>query len=273
MVVDHVEDHAEAGLVKSLDHLLELLDAGNRIVRICRERALYSIVVERLVTPIVLVVLKTGLVDCSEVGRRKELHICHSDLLEVVYTGCKAVRILCTLLCKSKILTLVAYSGSLMNREIPVLKLIDDDVGRLDLRTLVLRPSFWICLGPVDYSTAHSVHTHRFGGDTLCLLKPFTVLLHLECVERTLHIFLYNRFPEAVLGQLHIHDLECCFIGSRMVESQLSGLSVRSPHCKFCLVAQVDTLLKRSLRYDDSTIRCTRGHSSHCKSTHQKILK
>ena len=110
MVIDHVEDHAEACLVKSLDHLLELLDTGHRIVWISRERSLYSIVVKRLVTPVVLVVLKTGLVDCSEVSRRKELNVSHSDLLEVVDTGCKTVRVLCTLLSKCKILTLVGHT-------------------------------------------------------------------------------------------------------------------------------------------------------------------
>ena len=160
-----------------------------------------------------------------------------------------------------------------MYREISVLKLIDDDVRRLDLRTLVLSPSLWICLCPVDYSTAHSVHSHCLCSDTLSFLKPLAVLLYLECVERTLHILFYSSFPETVLGQLHIHCLERSLIRSRMVESELSGLRVWSPHCKFCFVAQVNTLLKRSLRHYDSTIRCTRGHCGHCNCTHQKSLE
>ena len=110
MVVHHVKYHAETGLVKSLDHLLELLDAGHRVVWICRERTFYSIVVEWFISPVVLIVFKTCLVDSREICRRKELYICHTDLLQVVYTCCKAVRILRTFLCKSKILTLVAHT-------------------------------------------------------------------------------------------------------------------------------------------------------------------
>ena len=58
--------------MKGLDHLLELLDAGYRVVWVCRERALHSVVVERLISPVVLIVLETGLVDCREVSRREE---------------------------------------------------------------------------------------------------------------------------------------------------------------------------------------------------------
>ena len=96
--------------MKSLDHLLELLDAGYRVVWICRERALHSVVVERLISPVVLIVLETGLVDSREVSRREELHICHSDLLEVVDACRKAVRVLCSLLGKGEILALVAHA-------------------------------------------------------------------------------------------------------------------------------------------------------------------
>ena len=37
VVVYDIQDHTEAGLMKSLHHLLELLDTGYRIVWICRE--------------------------------------------------------------------------------------------------------------------------------------------------------------------------------------------------------------------------------------------
>ena len=56
-----------------------------------------------------------SLVNRDEVGRRKELDICHSDLLEVVDACRKAVRVLCSLLGKREVLSLVLHAGSLMD--------------------------------------------------------------------------------------------------------------------------------------------------------------
>ena len=212
MVVNNIKNNAEAGLVKSLYHLLEFLDAGYRIVWICRERALDSIVVERLVSPVVLVVLQTGLVNGREVCRRKQLDICHTQLLEMVDARRKSVRILCALFSESKILSLIAYTGSLVDREIPVLKFVYDDVGRLDFRTPVLSPAFRICLSPVDHSSAHAVDSDSLCGDTGSLLQKLTVLLHLERIECTFDILLHYRLPKTVFRLLHVHDLECGLI-------------------------------------------------------------
>ena len=199
VVIDHVKDNTEACLVEGLHHLLEFLDTCHRIVWIRREGTLDSVIVQRLVAPVVLVVLQAGLVDCREVCRRKELDICHSKFLEMVDTCRKTVRILRTLLSHSKILTLVLHSGVRMNGEIPVLEFIYDDVGRLDLRTLVLCPSLRICLRPVDHRSAHAVHSDSLGSDTLGLFEPCSVLIDLECVECTLDILLHSGLPESVL--------------------------------------------------------------------------
>ena len=110
MVVNDIEDHAEAGLVKSLNHLLELLDAGYRVERICRVRTLDCIEIERFIAPVVLVVLEVFLVDGSEICRRKKLDVGHAKFLEVVDTCCETVRILCTFLGHSQVLTLVCYA-------------------------------------------------------------------------------------------------------------------------------------------------------------------
>ena len=270
VIVNHIENHAEAGLMKSLDHLLEFLDTGNRIVWVCRIRTLDSIVVVWIISPVILIVLKTCLIHSDEVCRREKLDISHSDLLEMVDTGSETVRILCTFLCKSKILTLIVHSRSLMDGEIPVMHLINDDVRRLDERTLVLSPSFRICLIPIDHCTASTVYSDSLSCYTFGLLKPLSVLLHLECIESALHVFFHCRLPKSVLSELHILGLEGSLLGSRMIKPQTSRISIRSPYCKFCLVAHIDALLERSLRYDECTIfRCTGSHSGHCNCTHQ----
>ena len=185
-----------------------------------------------------------SLIDCDEVSRRKELHISHSDLLEVVDTCCKAVRVLCSLLSESKILTLVSHARGLVDREIPMVHLINDDVRRLDLRALVLCPSFRICLVPIYHCASPAVHSDCLRSDAGSLLEPLAVLLDLECIECALYILLYSRLPESVLSESHIDCLERCLIRSGVVKLELSVVSIRCPHCKFCLVALVHALLE-----------------------------
>ena len=108
MIVYNIEDHTDSSLMKSLDHLLELAYTGYRIERICRIRAFNRIVVERIVTPVILIILQMLLIYCDEVSGRKQLNISDSKLLKVIDTCCKTVRILCSLLSKCKVLSLVA---------------------------------------------------------------------------------------------------------------------------------------------------------------------
>ena len=62
MVIDHVEDDADACLVEGLNHLFELADAGVRTVGIRRIAALWHVVVDGVVAPVVFVVSETRLV-------------------------------------------------------------------------------------------------------------------------------------------------------------------------------------------------------------------
>ena len=71
MVIDHIQNHSEACLVERLNHLLELLDTGHRIVWIRRERAFHRIIVKRLIPPVVLIVFQTGLIYRREIRGRK----------------------------------------------------------------------------------------------------------------------------------------------------------------------------------------------------------
>ena len=128
MVIYHVQNNPDARLVKSLHHLLELLNAYYRIIWISRERTLDSIVVERLIAPVVLIIFQTGLVDGRKISRRKQLYICHPYFLEMIYTCGKTIRICRTTLSQGKVFSFIGNTRSRMDREIPVLEFIHDDV-------------------------------------------------------------------------------------------------------------------------------------------------
>ena len=63
VVVDNIEDDADAGLVKGLHHLLELPDAGHGGGGIGGVGAFGNVVVQRVVAPVVLRCVGLGLVD------------------------------------------------------------------------------------------------------------------------------------------------------------------------------------------------------------------
>ena len=58
MVVDHVEDDADASLVERLHHLLELADATRGVIGIGAVGTFRHVVVHRVVAPVVLIVLQ-----------------------------------------------------------------------------------------------------------------------------------------------------------------------------------------------------------------------
>ena len=73
VVIDHVEDHADARLVEGLHHLLELQDATGGQFGIEGVAALGHVVVERIVAPVVLGRVVLGLVDRGEVVGRQDV--------------------------------------------------------------------------------------------------------------------------------------------------------------------------------------------------------
>ena len=73
VVIDHVEDHADARLVEGLHHLLELQDATRGQLGIKGVAALGHVVVERVVAPVVLGRVELGLVDRGEVVGRQDV--------------------------------------------------------------------------------------------------------------------------------------------------------------------------------------------------------
>ena len=85
MVIHHVEDDTDARLVKSLHHLLELLDTSHGVVRVGGITALWHIVVLRVVTPVVLRSVQLGFIYRSIVERRKDMNGIDTETLQVFY--------------------------------------------------------------------------------------------------------------------------------------------------------------------------------------------
>ena len=99
-----------------------------------------------------------------------------------------------------------------MDREIPVLQFINDDVGRSYGRAFICIPSFRIGIVPIDHGTTKAVHADSLGCNSGSLFKPLSVLLHPEGIERTLKVLIDNRLPESVLELLHVNYLGCSLI-------------------------------------------------------------
>ena len=211
------------------------------------------------------------LIDCDEVCRRKKLHICHAEFLEVVDTCCKTIRVLCSLLSKRKIFTFVADTRCLMNREVTMMHLINDDVRRLDLRALILCPAFRIGLCPINDSTSPAVDSHCLRSDTCSLLQPLSFMLYLESIECTFEVLLHGCFPQTAFTKLHIHSCKRKCIRSRIIQLDPGCFSRRRPYGKLRLITIVDTLFKRSLRNRIDAALCTRSghHQSHCRHKYQ----
>ena len=87
MVVDHVHDNSDSGVVKRLDHLLAFLYADVAVVGICGIRAFGTVIVDRVVTPVVLLHNILALVYRTEIVHRHYLNVLNAQLFEIVNAG------------------------------------------------------------------------------------------------------------------------------------------------------------------------------------------
>ena len=84
VVVNHVENYADASFVEGLDHLLEFADADVRTVGVRRIATFRHVVVDRVVAPVVFVVSETRLVHRTIVVRGKDMNSVDTQRLQVV---------------------------------------------------------------------------------------------------------------------------------------------------------------------------------------------
>ncbi len=87
VVVDYIHDNADAVVVESLDHLLHFAHTGFGFGRIGRIGTFGSVVVVRVVTPVVLIGGQLRLVDAVVVVGGQNVDVCYAKLLQVIDSG------------------------------------------------------------------------------------------------------------------------------------------------------------------------------------------
>ena len=171
-------------------HLLELLDAGCWRIRVGSVTAFRHIIVLRIVTPVELWFVESGLIYRSEIEYRLEVDGVDAQILEI-FDGLR--------LGEGEIFTLIFQAGCRRNGEITHVKLVDNEIGwRFQGRTHVLIPSRWIGIIQIYDGATVSVHTYCFGKCTWC----FT-LANIKGIELSLEVALYCSLPAFITQLLH----------------------------------------------------------------------
>ena len=221
VVINHIEDDLDARFVQGLDHLLELADAHLGLIGVGGVTALGHVVVHRVIAPVILRLRQTGLIDRGIVKRGQDMHGVDAQVGEVVDGS---------LLGQGKIFTLVLDVARLVNREVPVVHLINDEVLGRDGRPCVGGPSLRIGLRHVDDGTALAVHADCGGPHTGALAAELTVVLHVEGVELALQVLFDRNLPQGAavnrLGALHVDRLDGLAVEAVIVDAQLHLLGI-----------------------------------------------
>ena len=86
-----------------------------------------------------------------------------------------------------------------IHAEIPVVHLVEDDVGKTVQRwTPVFVPTLGICIAQVDYCGTVAVDAHRFCHDSWCLTQPFPASVYIESVIHAFQVAIYVECPQTV---------------------------------------------------------------------------
>ena len=170
VVVDHVHDHLDAGIMQRLDHLFAFADAYGAIIRIGAVRAFGNVVVERIVAPVEAVGgvgAWDRFVDGTVVVERHELHGGDAEPFEVGHAGGELAgtvhagvrvgegQIGAAMLFRNAAVFVVA--------EVADVGFPNHQVAAGDVRAAVLGPACRVGLVEVDDHAAPAVHAGRAG--------------------------------------------------------------------------------------------------------------
>ena len=161
VVVDHVHDHTQAGVMQRLHHLLEFLHAHFSVFRIRRIAAFRDIVVLRIIAPVEI--LAGRFINGSIVINRLQMDMRDAQFLQVVDADGYAGVILQPRFGESKVFTRI---GAFFHRIREIAYVDFPDHGILivfdAVVVFVLVPAFRIGGVKVDDHAALSVHAGRF---------------------------------------------------------------------------------------------------------------
>ena len=194
MIIHSIENHSDASLVKRHHHLLELLDAGSRSIRVGTITTFRYIIVLRIVAPVELRLVELGFIYGCVIEHRLEMDGIDAEVLEIF----DSLR-----LCEGEILALIFQTRCRRNGEITHVKLVDNEVGwRLDGRTHILVPSHRVSIIEINDSATVSIHTYRLGKGS----RRFA-LTDIEGIELTFQIALHGSSPSFIAHLLHLQRL------------------------------------------------------------------
>ena len=92
MVVHHVHDHADPGLLESIDHFFHLNDASARIKRVTGIRTFRNIIIDRIIAPVILAAkpaMLPGFIYAPKIIHREYLDIADTLGFQVI-KSCRA---------------------------------------------------------------------------------------------------------------------------------------------------------------------------------------
>ena len=210
VIVYDVHDDAYAVLMQRLDHLLVLVDAHGTVVSVGGIGAFGGVVIERVVAPVELRLVKLCLVNGVVVIGGKELYVSYSKLLEVVCENFGSVLERLAGLGEGEEFAWEAAHCAVVIGKIPDVSFIHNCVGRLasaEFRTRSLAEALGIgCLEVYN----HAAQTVR--ADCLCVgIDDFVgsaVNSDIVCIENTVLIAFHNVYPCAVFRLFHFYAVE-----------------------------------------------------------------
>ena len=208
VIVHHIHIHADAILMKRLHHLLHLLDAHLPVIGICAVGALRHIVILRIIPPVKLRCVKLCLIYRGIVVARENLHMCHTQVLDVIDSRREPVRIGRPCLCQPQKLSRIADSRRRVRWQIPDVKLIDHRVrGVGKRRSRIVLKSLRIGGVKIHHHTPVAVDSGRPRIEIHRLIGLISDLNGIRIIY-SVQIALFLAGPHALLPHCHGNRLD-----------------------------------------------------------------
>ena len=196
MIIHYVHHHPDACPMKRHYHLLELPDTHFRLIGVGSIRTFRHVVVFRVISPVVLRSVELGFIHRRKVERWQQLHVCHTQFLQMVNTCFLTPISMGSLFSQGQKFPPVPDTGNGIDRKVTVMQFIDYHISEMRQGwTLVFIPSFGIRFFPVNDSSPVSIHSYSFCHKSGSISLPHVVHFHIERVELPFQIFVYSGLP------------------------------------------------------------------------------